>query len=155
VTASKDRAALAIRDPAPADGPAWQRLWSDYCAFYQTNLPDEVTAATWERILAHGHAMFGRIATWEGEVVGFTIAVVHPGSWTLAPVCYLEDLFIDPAARGRGIGRALVEDVLQRCRQEGWSRLYRHTRGSNRGARRLYDRFAQADDFVRYRLFLG
>lgn len=45
--------------------------------------------------------MFGRIATWEGEVVGFTIAVVHPGSWTLAPVCYLED-----------------------CRQEGWSRLY-------------------------------
>ena len=41
--------------------------------------------------------MFGRIATWEGEVVGFTIAVVHPGSWTLAPVCYLED-----------------------CRQEGW-----------------------------------
>jgi GNAT superfamily N-acetyltransferase len=58
--------------------------------------------------------MFGRIATWEDEVVGFTIAVVHPGSWTLAPVCYLEDLFVDPAARGRGIGRALIEDLLQR-----------------------------------------
>jgi GNAT superfamily N-acetyltransferase len=62
--------------------------------------------------------------------------------------------FVDPAFRGRGIARALIEDLLARCRQQNWSRLYWHTRDSNQEARRLYDRFATADVFVRYRMIL-
>jgi hypothetical protein len=38
------------------------------------------------------------------------------------------------------------------ARQCGWSRLYWHTRAENAAARRLYDSFVEADDFVRYRL---
>jgi GNAT superfamily N-acetyltransferase len=145
---------LAIRDPRPADEADWRRLWSGYCAFYETEVPEAVTAATWGRMLAPGSPLFGRIAEWDGQVAGFTVSVLHEGSWTIRPCCYLEDLFVDPDFRGRGIARTLIEDLLQLCRREGWSRLYWHTRDSNREARRLYDHFAKADDFVRYRMFL-
>ena len=120
--------------------------------FYETEVPEAVTAATWERMLASGSPLFGRIAEWDGQVAGFAISVLHEGSWTTRPCCYLEDLFVAPDLRGRGIARALIEDQLKLCRQRGWSRLYWHTRDSNHEARRLYDRFATADDFVRYRI---
>jgi GNAT superfamily N-acetyltransferase len=106
-------------------------------------------------MLTPGSPLFGRIAEWEGEVVGFTISILHEGSWTLHPICYLEDLFVAPKARGHGIGRALIADLRARGKERGWSRLYWHTRDGNVTARRLYDEFAVADDFVRYRLFLG
>jgi GNAT superfamily N-acetyltransferase len=137
------------------DEAAWRRLWSDYVAFYEAEVSEAVTAGTWQRLLAPGSNMFGRIAEWQGSVAGFTVCVLHPGSWTLAPSCYLEDLFVDPEARGHGLGRALIDDLVRLGRDNGWSRIYWHTRQANEAARRLYDHYAEADDFVRYRLFLG
>ena len=145
---------MLIRDPRHEDEAAWRRLWSGYVAFYESEVSDEVTAATWQRLLTPGSNMFGRIAEWQGAVAGFTVCVLHPGSWTLTPTCYLEDLFVDPEARGHGLGRALIDDLVRLGRDNGWSRIYWHTRRSNEAARRLYDKFAEADDFVRYRLSL-
>ena len=144
---------MLIRDPRPEDEAAWRRLWSGYVAFYESEVSDEVTAATWQRLFTPGSGMFGRIAEWQGTVAGFTVCVLHPGSWTIAPACYLEDLYVDPDLRGHGIGRALIEDLISMARDNGWSRIYWHTRQSNEAARRLYDKFAEADDFVRYRIF--
>jgi GNAT superfamily N-acetyltransferase len=146
---------LVIRDPRPVDEAAWRRLWSGYVAFYESEVSETVTAATWQRLLTPGSNMFGRIAEWQGAVAGFIVCVLHPGSWTLTPNCYLEDLFVDPGARGHGIGRALIEDLLSMARDNGWSRIYWHTRQSNDAARRLYDKFAAADDFVRYRITIS
>ena len=117
-------------------------------------MAEAVTAGTWARILTPGSPLFGRIAEWKGELAGFTVSVLHQGSWTLDPICYLEDLFVAPKARGHGIGRALIADLLGRAKERGWSRLYWHTRQGNAPARRLYDTFAVADDFVRYRMTL-
>jgi GNAT superfamily N-acetyltransferase len=152
--ASGDSRLLVIRDPAPHDEGAWRVLWTGYCAFYETSVAEAVTAGTWARILTPGSPLFGRIAEWKGEVAGFTVSVLHQGSWTLDPICYLEDLFVAPKARGHGIGRALIADLLARAKERGWSRLYWHTRQGNAPARRLYNKFAMADDFVRYRLTL-
>jgi GNAT superfamily N-acetyltransferase len=151
---SQETRPLNIRDPRPADEADWRLLWAAYCTFYETDVPETVTAATWERMLAPASSLFGRIAQWDGRIAGFTISVLHEGSWTVRPCCYLEDLFVDPDFRGRGIARALIEDQLELCRKRGWSRLYWHTRESNREARRLYDQFVHADDFVRYRMIL-
>jgi GNAT superfamily N-acetyltransferase len=68
--------------------------------------------------------------------------------------CYLEDLFVDPAARGGGVGRALIEDLIALARGQGWQRLYWNTDTSNETARRLYDSFVQDDGHIRYRLVL-
>ena len=146
--------AVLIRDPRPDDEAAWRRLWSGYVAFYDAEVPEGVTAGTWARILSPQSPVFARIAEWNGEVAGFAVSVVHEGTWTLKPICYLEDLFVVQDARGHGIGRALIGDVLALARDRGWSRLYWLTNVSNETARRLYDGVAKADDFVRYRIFL-
>ena len=85
------------------------------------------------------------------QLLEFSVSVLHDGTWTAAPICYLEDLFVDPRCRGQGCGRLLIQDLINRAKSQGWSRLYWHTRSDN-PARRLYDEFALADDFVRYRL---
>jgi len=140
-----------IRDPAPTDEMAWRRLWSEYNAFYQASIPETVTARTWQRILdPTSPSIFGRLAVADDEVAGFSVSVLHDSTWTIAPVCYLEDLFVAPRFRGRGCGRLLIQDLVDYAQSKGWSRLYWHTRASN-PARRLYDEFANADDFVRYR----
>jgi GNAT superfamily N-acetyltransferase len=140
-----------IRDPAPADEAAWRGLWSQYNAFYATSVPAAVTARTWQRILDPASPLFARFAVAGGELAGFSVSVLHDSTWTIAPVCYLEDLFVAPQFRGRGCGRLLIADLVDRAKARRWSRLYWHTRANN-PARRLYDEFATADDFVRYRL---
>jgi GNAT superfamily N-acetyltransferase len=80
--------------------------------------------------------------------------VLHPGSWVATPICYLEDLFVDPLARGGGVATALIQDLVDLGKARRWSRLYWHTRAGNESARRVYDRFVAADDFVRYELDL-
>lgn len=142
---------MLIRDPAPTDETAWRDLWSQYNAFYETVIPEPVTARTWQRMLDPATPIFGRLAVDSDETVGFTVSVIHDSTWTSAPVCYLEDLFVAPKFRGRGCGRTLMADLVDRAKSNGWARLYWHTRADN-PARRLYDEFATADDFVRYRL---
>ena len=144
--------AIIIRDPLPADEAAWRELWSGYNAFYEVNIPEAVTAHTWHRLLDPASFMFGRLATIDGEIAGFSLCIVHDSSWTIGPYCYLEDLFVAPKLRGRGCGRLLILDAIDHARSGGCARLYWHTRANN-PARRIYDEFDKADDFVRYRLF--
>lgn len=143
---------MLIRDAVPSDEPAWKRLWDGYLAFYETDLPQDVTALTWERLIHQRDGMFCRVAERSGKVCGFSNSVLHAGTWTTTPICYLEDLFVAPEQRGRGIGEALIRDLAGLAKSKGWSRLYWHTRTTNAKARSVYDRFAEADDFVRYRL---
>lgn len=139
-----------IRAALPSDETAWRGLWRGYCDFYRARLPDEVTHRTWKRILDPDSAVMCIVAEVDGRVVGFANCVVHENTWETQPVCYLEDLFVAPAARGRGAGRALLEWLHNAMRAEGWARLYWMTKADNLQARRLYDQFTLADDFVRY-----
>lgn len=147
------REALVIRDLAPGDRADWFRLWAGYNAFYEAQVAPDISERTWQRLLDADAGLFGRIAEIDARVVGFALGVLHEGTWVDAPICYLEDLFVDPAERGKGIGRALIADLVAIGKQRGWSRLYWHTREDN-PARKLYDEFTAADDFVRYRLTL-
>ena len=141
-----------VRDLRPDDEADWRGLWSGYLAFYGEALPEAVTAATWARVLDPEAPLLGRVAERDGAAAGFTLSVLHAGTWTLAPVCYLEDLFVRPDLRGAGTGRALIDDLVALAQARGWGRLYWHTREDNAPARRLYDSFTPADDFRRYRL---
>jgi GNAT superfamily N-acetyltransferase len=146
---------LSLRDPTPADEIAWKRLWDGYTSFYGAAIPELVTHETWRRILDPRSQVFARLAEVDGVVVGFSVSVLHDGTWTTNLRCYLEDLFVTPSARGRGVGHSLINDLLALGRERGWSRLYWHTDTSNRTARRLYDLFAQHDGVVRYTVNIG
>jgi GNAT superfamily N-acetyltransferase len=139
-----------VRPALPSDETAWRALWRDYCDFYGADVPAAVTSRTWKRILDPDSAVLCMVAEVEGQVYGFANCVVHENTWETQPVCYLEDLFVLPAARGHGIGKALIEWLRNAMRAEGWARLYWVTQHDNAAARRLYDQFAASDGFVRY-----
>jgi len=143
-----------IRDAAPADEAAFRALWDGYLAFYAVTLPPAVTAATWARLLDPASPVQARLAEVEGRVLGFAIHLHHPSTWVLTEDCYLEDLFVATEARGMGLGRALIDDVIARARARGWARVYWHTNAANTRARALYDRYAAADGHLRYRIGL-
>ncbi|MGD9541056.1 N-acetyltransferase family protein [Methylocystis sp.] len=143
-----------VRDIREDDAQDWRRLWAGYNDFYEASVPTEVTEYTWRRLLDPTSSLIGRIAEIDARVVGFSVSVLHDSSWTSSPICYLEDLFVDPSLRSGGVGRALIQDLVDLGRARGWSRLYWHTQANNQRARRLYDAFVEADDFVRYRLTL-
>jgi GNAT superfamily N-acetyltransferase len=133
----------------PADRPQWSKLWAAYLAFYKTALPDEVFEHTWTRLL-QGTELQGLAARADGEIIGITHFLFHGSAWTMTPVCYLQDLFVDDAGRGRGIGRALIEAVAARARGKASTRMYWLTQDQNAVARQLYDRLASNSGFIRY-----
>ena len=143
-------ASITIRPALPSDEAAWKDLWRGYCDFYAASVSDAVTRRTWSRILDPDASVMCIVAELNGQTVGFANCVVHENTWELQAVCYLEDLFVSPAARGHGVGRALVDWLRNAMRAEGWARLYWMTHKDNLMARDLYDQFTPADDFVRY-----
>jgi GNAT superfamily N-acetyltransferase len=91
----------------------------------------------------------------EGDVaLGFAIHQHHPSTWVMGDDCYLEDLFVAPMARSKGVGRALLQDLADYARSQGWKRLYWNTDATNAAARKLYDSFTADDGHVRYRMTL-
>ena len=143
-------AAPTIRSALPADEATWRKLWRGYCDFYSAEVTPDVTDRTWTRILDPDSSIMCLVAEVDGQVYGFAHCVVHENTWEIQPVCYLEDLFVLPSARNRGVGKALVEWLRNSMRAEGWSRLYWVTREDNHRARKLYNQFVQPDGFVRY-----
>lgn len=145
---------MIIRDAGPADEGEWRRLWQGFLDYYEVSLAPEVTDFTWKRLMSPESPLKARLAVDGVAVLGFAIHQHHPSTWVMGDDCYLEDLFVDPAARGKGVGRALIEDLMALARGRGWNRLYWNTDAQNETARRLYDSFTPDDGHVRYRLTL-
>ena len=150
---------IAIRPVTRADFDQWLALWEGYNAFYKrvgpTAVPMEVTRTTWARFFDGYEPMHALVAESEGRLVGLTHYLFHRNTIMLGPVCYLQDLFTDPALRGKGIGKALIEGVYERAKAAGSTRVYWHTHETNKTAMRLYDYVATHSGFVVYRKDLG
>lgn len=145
---------LELRDARPGDESDFRRLWQGFLDGYGLTLPAEVTNFTWMRLMEPANALTARLACIDGVAQGFAIHQHHPSTWVMGDDGYLEDLFVAPEARGRGLGRALIEDLVAIARQNGWRRLYWLTEIENTTARRLYDQFCDNDGHIRYRMTL-
>lgn len=145
---------IEIRPLTPDDHAQWLPLWLGYQAFYQVALPGEVNDATWRRFHDASEPMAALGAFDGGRLLGIVHFIYHRSCWSLAPSCYLQDLFTAPEARGRGIGRALIEAVCSRAGADGAARVHWLTHESNATARALYDRVAERPGFIQYRINL-
>ena len=67
--------------------------------------------------------VFCDIAEWGGEPVGIALWFMIFSTFTGRSGLYLEDLFVRPALRGRGIGKGLMVHLAKRCVENGWSRF--------------------------------
>jgi GNAT superfamily N-acetyltransferase len=140
---------LSVRPLAEGDRAAWEPLWEGYTAFYRHTAPPEVTDATFARLCA-ADDMFGLVAEDDAGLTGLAHCLVHPSTWTTASYLYLEDLFVDRAARGSGTGQALIEAVYREADARGAVRVYWHTQEYNGAARSLYDEVARRTSFIKY-----
>ena len=142
--------AIAIRELKPGDREQWQPLWDGYNLFYERpNLPREITEAAWARFLDPSEPMHAAVAELDGKIVGIVHYLYHRSTTSVELVCYLQDLFTAPEARGLGVGRALIEHVYDEAAKAGSTRVYWQTHEEN-PARKLYDRVARLTPFRRY-----
>jgi GNAT superfamily N-acetyltransferase len=142
---------IHIRPATAADEAAWRGLWDGYCRFYEVSISHEITAHTWRRILDASSPVHAIVAQDEaGTVVGMANYIIHENTWEALPVCYLEDLYVDPALRAGGVGQQLIDWLVAQMALQGWSRLYWLTKENNYRARGLYDKYTPRDPFVRY-----
>ena len=146
-------ARVSVRPLGPADRAVWDPLWQGYLTFYRQTLAPAVSDAVFARLTGHG-AHLGLLAERDGVAVGLVHYLVHETTWALAPTCYLEDLFVDETVRGGGVGRALIDAVVEEARKAGCRAVYWHTNHDNARARALYDQMATLSSFVRYDLEL-
>ena len=144
------RSACHIRHLTVSDYAAWLPLWAGYNAFYRENVPDHVTAESWRRFHDPAVPMHVLGACTEVGLIGFATFQFHVSTWSIGPVCYLEDLFTAESARGLGAGSALIAGVADEARKADASRLYWVTHESNTTAQSLYDRVAQKSGFIQY-----
>lgn len=146
---------IQVREVTHEDFDQWLRLWSGYNEFYgrvgANALPSEITATTWARFYDLNEPLDALVAEVGGELVGFANYLFHRSTTSIAPICYLQDLFTSEAARGRGVASALIDRVTHNARRKGCSRIYWQTHESNDSARRLYERVAERSGFIVYR----
>jgi GNAT superfamily N-acetyltransferase len=135
------------------DWDRWLPLWEGYLDFYRAQLSDETTRATFDRLTGEVDGMFGFLAVNEAEDgLGLAHCLVHPTTWSRRPICYLEDLFVAPAARGSVLGHALLVEAKRSSEERGAGRLYWHTQQYNGRARSLYDQVARPTSFIVYEM---
>ncbi len=143
---------MIIRESKPTDREAWAPLWQGYLEFHESEVPAAVTDTTWSRFNDPAEPMLCLVAEDnDGCLLGFTHIIFHRGTWTIGDFCYLEDLFVAPNARNRGVARALIEAVYALADQRGAERVYWLTHETNAIARALYDKVAKHRGFIQYR----
>jgi GNAT superfamily N-acetyltransferase len=145
---------LEVRALHRGDFPAWLKLWEGYNAFYgrsgETALPLEVTRMTWSRFFDAYEPMHALVAHEAGALLGLVHFLYHRSTTDIAPICYLQDLFTAPEARGKGVGRALILRVSEHAKDAGAPEVYWQTHETNAAAMKLYDKVARNGGFLVY-----
>jgi GNAT superfamily N-acetyltransferase len=142
---------LAIRPVTAVDHSAWLNLWQAYQRFYKTDIPEAVTQVTWQRMLHDAEPINAALAWLDGVAVGMVHYIYHRSCWTIENSCYLQDLLVDDAARGAGVGRQLIEYVYATAKTAGCAKVHWLTHETNDTAIGLYQRVAEQPGFIQFR----
>lgn len=140
-----------IRAPKPADEACWRELWAGYVAFYRGSVAEEATATLWKSLMTGDGRFHAFVAERDGRVIGLVHYLYHQSTWSTQPICYLQDLFVDPDARGGGAAKALILATEAAAKAHGAFRLYWQTQEYNAPARSLYDTIVPRSSFIVYR----
>lgn len=128
--------AMIIRPLENGDYAEWLPLWN------ANNLGQHnpaITANTWKRLIdPQDSGVNGMAAIEASHILGIMHYILHPTTGSLANVCYMQDLFVMPAHRGKGIAKSLVRALEQRGKTEHWARITWLADNTNPEAQTLY-----------------
>ena len=146
---------VTIRPVVENDYAQWLPLWDGYNAFYgrsgATALDPAVTRTTWARFFDAHEPVHALVAEEGSRLIGLAHYLYHRSTTAIGLNCYMQDLFTAAGARGRGVGKALIEAVYAAARAAGSPRVYWQTHETNGTAMRLYDQMAEKSGFLVYR----
>jgi GNAT superfamily N-acetyltransferase len=115
---------LAIRPARPGEAGLVLSFIRELAEYEKLAHEVEATEATIADALFGARPLvYCDIAEWSGEPAGFQVWFVNFSTFSGRYGIYLEDLFVRPALRGKGIGKALLAHLAARCVENGWSRL--------------------------------
>ena len=144
---------IAIRPISSSDHADWLAMWNDYLAFYEQNLPPEITAKTWKTLVTPaGHDCLVAADTQTQKTLGFVTYFFHASTWTERGYCYLEDLYVQPESRRCGAGTSLIQAVVDVARHRKVKRVYWHADEKNKIAQQVYQQMAQQSDTIQFRI---
>ena len=141
---------VQVRPIEARDEARWRVLWDGYCRFYEREPSQQIADYAWGRIMERDAPVYAIVAERERRVIGIANYIIHDNTATLTPVCYLQDLFVDPEERAQGVGKQLIDWLVAEMGRRGWSRLYWNTKENNYRARGLYDKYTPHSGFLRY-----
>jgi ribosomal protein S18 acetylase RimI-like enzyme len=142
---------ITIRKLQINDEARWRVLWEGYCHFYKREPSEAITQHLWNRLMDSTGSVNSIVAVNnDNYVIGIANYVVHENTSTLSPVCYLQDIFVDPKARAKRVGRTLMDWLVNEMKNKKWSRLYWNTKEDNYLARILYDSYTPHSGFLKY-----
>lgn len=145
------RTPITIRALTAADEPRWRVLFDAYVRFYEREPSDAITGHALRRIHDASSPVYAIVARdASGYVIGMANYLVHENTTQLTPVCYLQDLFVDPEFRGGAVGKQLIDWLIAEMKRRGWSRLYWNTKETNYRGRALYDKYTAQSGFLKY-----
>lgn len=128
---------ITIRSLQINDFPTWLPLWDG------NNLgqrDERVTAETWSRLVDESNkSVNGICALYKGEMAGLIHYIVHPTTGSIQDICYMQDVFVNPEFRQKGIARKLVHELSKIGRQEKWARMYWLAEADNEAVQSLYE----------------
>lgn len=131
----------------------WDRLYAGYAAFYEVEQDDAMRDRVWGWLHDPQHEVDGFVAL---DPAGRPVGLAHVRRFARPLAAqvglYLDDLYVDPAARGLGAGRTLLDAVAAHAREHGWTPVRWITAEDNARARALYDAMATSTEWVTYDL---
>jgi predicted GNAT family acetyltransferase len=139
-----------IRPIEAGDRAAWGQLFRDYGVFYETSFDDAVLEGVWTWLMDAAHPVSAFVATDDGALVGFAHYRSVPDTFTAANGWFLDDLYVEPGQRGKGLATDLIGTVAAACTAQGGGTLRWITAASNTTAQRVYDRIAIRSTWVTY-----
>jgi GNAT superfamily N-acetyltransferase len=140
-----------VRPLQPGDHDRWRELYAGYATFYKLTQTDEQAECTWAWLIDPAHELEGLVAhDADGQVVGLAHvrAFARPSTATVGG--YLDDLYVDPAARGTGAADALLAALARLAGQRGWSVVRWITAEDNYRARSKYDQHTTRTPWITY-----
>ena len=142
---------VTLRPVTTQDHAAWLGLWQAYLHFYESELTEEVSLSTWQRLLDPNEPTHSALAWVDGKAVGMVNFIYHRSNWSIGNACSLQDLYVDSTQRGLGIGRQLIEHVYAKAKADNCAKVHWLTHETNATAISLYQQVAERSGFIQFR----
>lgn len=139
-----------VRPLAPTDETRWRVLFREYRTFYKLPESEDIVSRAWGWFMDPRDECKALVAEAHGEILGFAHHRRFSSPYTGTTGLFLDDLFTDPAARGRGVGRALIERLTEMAAAEGRAVVQWVTAEDNHRAQALYNTLATRTNWVTY-----